>query len=399
MARCKNSINARFRYGYKIEFYPTKEQAIFIDKCINSARYVYNWALGLEKNQYNAYLNNESDIQQLGQKRLRKLFKEHKNKEIWLKEIPNETLRNSLKRVSDGYDLFFRHAVKVPPKFKSKKRFKKSFTTRADRFHFKDNGFRIEGLKRGEYIDIKFNPNFDINTAFHNVVIIKDSLDRYWLTFSTDNIPDKRNYFIENNIPISEPIGIDVNKHNRYALSNGTLFIEPKTDHINNYIKRLSRKHQKDIRRKKTNSEAEYVLSNRAHKRLIRLNRFYTKKKNIIYNQIYKVSNEICRLNPKEIVMEDLQSRSIIDQKRHYINKIIHDIPFLKMQNIMEYKCKQYGIPFKLADHNYPSSKICSNCGYKKDNFKSQRIFKCPICGYREDRDINAARNLMKLAL
>ncbi len=399
MARNKNSINADYRHGYRIEFYPTKEQAIFIDKCINAARYVYNWALEKEQEHYQRFLNKEETTQQINHKVLRSLFKNHRNETKWLKEVPNETLRNSLKRVTDSYELFFIHATKKPPKYKSKKKAKKSFTTRVDRFHFKDSGFRIEGLKRGEYINIKFDPKFDKDTKFHNVVIVKDTTNRYWLTFSTDDVEDKS--IINLNINKSEPIGIDVNKHNRYALSNGMIFVEPDTKKLDNNIKRLERKHQKDIHRKqeRTNLDADNVLSKRAEKRKLRLNKLYKHKHNIVYNQIYEVSNTICKMNPEAIVMEDLQIRSMIDRGRHYMNKQLHAIPFLQMQRTMQYKCRQYGIQFILADHNYPSSKLCSNCGCIKDNMKSQRIFCCPVCGYREDRDINAARNLMKLAL
>ena len=55
-------------------------------------------------------------------------------------------------------------------------------------------------------------------------------------------------------------------------------------------------------------------------------------------------------------------------------------------------------LQFLHANTFYPSSKTCSNCGWKNDDLKlSDRIFKCQICNHEMDRDLNAALNLKKL--
>lgn len=43
----------------------------------------------------------------------------------------------------------------------------------------------------------------------------------------------------------------------------------------------------------------------------------------------------------------------------------------------------------------YPSSKLCSNCGWKNNDLKlTDRVFDCKICNSKIDRDMNAAINL-----
>jgi putative transposase len=52
-----------------------------------------------------------------------------------------------------------------------------------------------------------------------------------------------------------------------------------------------------------------------------------------------------------------------------------------------------------VADRWYPSSKTCSDCGSVKAKLTlNDRIYACETCGHREDRDVNAARNLLSLA-
>ena len=52
-----------------------------------------------------------------------------------------------------------------------------------------------------------------------------------------------------------------------------------------------------------------------------------------------------------------------------------------------------------MAGRWYPSSKTCSRCGSVKAKLTlSDRIYACDVCGHTEDRDVNAARNLLSLA-
>lgn len=68
---------------------------------------------------------------------------------------------------------------------------------------------------------------------------------------------------------------------------------------------------------------------------------------------------------------------------------------------MLEYKCKQKGKVFVKVDKWYPSSQLCSNCGYKNPVVKSLRVrsWECPVCGVLHDRDVNAARNIQQEGL
>jgi putative transposase len=66
---------------------------------------------------------------------------------------------------------------------------------------------------------------------------------------------------------------------------------------------------------------------------------------------------------------------------------------------MLEYKMKDRGKTFVKADKYFPSTQLCSTCGFKNTNLKglsklSVRYWTCSVCGTTHDRDVNSARNL-----
>jgi putative transposase len=61
-------------------------------------------------------------------------------------------------------------------------------------------------------------------------------------------------------------------------------------------------------------------------------------------------------------------------------------------------KCIWYGSRLVTAPRSSPSSKRCSGCGYVLEQLPLHiREWTCPACGRRQDRDRNAAVNLLAL--
>lgn len=81
--------------------------------------------------------------------------------------------------------------------------------------------------------------------------------------------------------------------------------------------------------------------------------------------------------------------------KNHCLAKSIQELSLNRFKQLLTYKSDWYGRDLIEIDRFYPSSKLCSCCGYKKQNLTlKDRTFKCPVCGVSIDRDYNAAINI-----
>ena len=84
-------------------------------------------------------------------------------------------------------------------------------------------------------------------------------------------------------------------------------------------------------------------------------------------------------------------------KQNHKLAKSIQDVSFCELKQILQYKASWNDKQVVFIDRFYPSSKLCSDCGYKNDLLQlSDRVWVCPECGVVHDRDINAAKNILK---
>ena len=112
-------------------------------------------------------------------------------------------------------------------------------------------------------------------------------------------------------------------------------------------------------------------------------------------NDINCATKSIVNRYPSTIVIEDISVRSM--QKDDWFNSHITEGYFYEIRRQLEYKANIRGIEVIVAEPDFPSTKMCSNCGFIK-NLHGNKIYKCPVCGLRMDRDLNASINLRNLA-
>ena len=369
--------------SYKIRLFPNQKQEQLLWKHVNTSRFVWNFGLSYQEE---LYKNNKKHLSGYD---LRKVFINLKQQDeyMWLKEVSAHTVFNVCLDLDDAYKRFFKK-ISGKPKFKKKYKCKNSFPVRQDNFYLNNNCATIEKIGK-----IKYQTNYDLPQGrnvckFTNPRIIYEN-NKWILVFGME-------YNNQVQILTDNLMGIDLGIKELAIISCGNEFKSFKNINKTKKIKKLKKqlKHAQRKVSKKYYTNKSWNKSNNILKAEIRVKQLYNKLSNIRKNYIHQITRELINMLPKRIVMEDLNVKGMM--KNRHLSKAIQEQCFYEFRRQMQYKCEEYGIEFILADRFYPSSKLCSDCGFKKKNLKlSDRIYKCDNCGLTIDRDKNASINLM----
>ena len=363
----------------KIRLYPNKQQATQINKLLGCCRFVYNQTLARKINQYKEH-NISENRTTLSYQLFHELLKD--DNFLWLREQNTNVLQQVIMDMLDAYKRFFKQHTGYP-KFKTKHDNKQS--CRFVRYTIsKRNDYTTYQLSLANIKNIKFRCNKKYAQYLQNhhdnirqATLMKLPCDEYYLSILVDG--DLTRKVKETN----EVVGIDLGIKDFVITSEGEVFNnlhfkKNETNKITKLQHQLSRKEKG---------------SNNRNKARIKLAKTYKKISDRKQYYLHKVSNSLINEN-QVICMENLNVKGMI--KNHKIAESILEMNFGEFRRILEYKAKWYNRKIVFVDRFYPSSKICSCCGYKyKDLTLDIREWSCPNCGNHHDRDINAATNIL----
>jgi putative transposase len=358
----------------KIRIYPTDNQEVYINKLLGTCRYVYNNLLAFKKQEYEEKQNNIS-FGQLGKK-----LTELKIQNEWIKDSHSKVLQQSLLDLDKAYKNFFKEK-KGYPKFKSKKD-KQSCRFPIDAISG-INGNRINIIKPLKDIHYKCSRKDEkyLNKYKDNIrsgTLTKTKSGKYYLSILIDGSLTK-----ELSQPTNQFIGIDLGIKDFVITSDGEKFNNIKIKRNNE--KKLTKLHKELSRKQKG--------SNNKNKAKIKLAKAYEKLNNIKENYLHSIANQLLNEN-QVIIIEDLNVKGMM--KNHKLAKSIQELSLYKFKEIMKYKAKWFNREIIEIDRYFPSSKLCSNCGYKNDDLTlKNREWVCPQCGQTHNRDINASINIL----
>lgn len=363
----------------KIRCIPTPEQLIKFKKSTGTARFVYNLMISENRKSYNDYLKSNMKSKSLfisGYDFGKHITKLKKLSEYsWLSEVSSKVAMQACIDCDNAFKKFFKKLSGFP-KFK-KKGERDSFYVNYETFKRTVNGFKGECL--GNVKTVETLPKAD---KYYNPRIIYDG--KYWyITFGID-VPEQVN---KNNS--GKTLGIDLGIKSFATVSDGTVIPNiNKSKKPKSVYRKIKHFQRKLVRCKKRSKNRIKVVK--------KLKLLYRRLGNIRQNHIHQATTMLVKTKPAKIVIECLNVLGMLKNRK--LSRVISEAGFYEFGRQLEYKCKLYGIDFVKADKFFPSSKLCSKCGCKKDNLKlSERTYHCEHCGNTMDRDLNAAINLSYL--
>lgn len=360
--------------AFKFRLYPTKAQTTKINQNIGCARLVYNLMLDAKIKHYEAT-----------KKTLHITPASFKADKIFLKEVDSLALANAQLNLEQAYRNFFKNPEHFGfPKFKSKKHSRLSYKTNNQKMKSKDSKCTIffdgNRLKLPKVGYVKIIEHRQHEGEIKSVVVSHERSGEYYASVLCKVKEPKKL------LKTDKHIGIDLGLHDFIVCSDGQRVEAPK------YFRKAEEKLAKRQR-----AFVKTVKDSKNHEKLrIKVARCHQKIKNQRNDFLQKLSTKLIREN-QVISVEDLSVKGM--ETNHCIAKSVTDASFSMFVNMLEYKADWYGRTIVKIDRFYPSTQICSGCGFQNKKLRGIKSLKvrewiCTQCGEVHDRDLNASINI-----
>jgi len=362
------------RQAFRYELAPTAIQCAALANHAGAARWAWNWGLAVGRK---AYRRRGETLTAVDLHRLLNRLK-RTPRFAWLYEVSKCAPQEALRDLDQAYANCWRGRRRGRrvglPRFKKRGRCPQRF--------------RLTGVIRVEQGAVVLPRIGRVATKeptgkFRGRILsatCRREADRWYCSLTVEVVrPDPT--------PVDGPVvGIDRGIHMFAVCSDRTSINSPRA---------LERSLRKLRRRARAVSRKQRGSRNRA-KATVALARCHRRIRNQRTDALHKATTALAKAK-SVIVVEDLHVAGLLRNRR--LARAISDQGWAEFHRQLAYKCQWYGSNLLVAPRYFPSSKQCSACGALKAVLPLDvRMFRCQMCGLVIDRDLNAARNLARLA-
>jgi len=358
----------RYR-AYKYRIYPTVAQAKALDFHFGAVRYVYNRYRAVREGYY------QDTGETLSETDCCLDLTDHKREagNEWLQQAYNQSLQQAIRDLDRAYRNFFAGRARYP-RFKSKRSHQSIRYLFAGSIQLRIANGRIRIPKVGY---VKITQHRRIEGTPKNMTVSKSKSGKFFVSIQceVDMTPSPA---------IGPEVGIDLGLKTFVTLSDGRTIDPPK--HLRKAERRLKRLQRRLSRKRKgsANRRKAKVLLARQHEKVA----------NRRADFLHKLSRQLVDTH-SHIGVENLHVKGML--RNHSLAKSIVDAGWGEFVRQLEYKGDWYGCKIIKVDRWFASSKTCSACNAHNAALDlSDRRWVCQQCGAIHDRDLNAARNILK---
>ena len=353
--------------AYRYRIYPDKEQRDFFERTFGCVRLFYNTSLD-EMNKLYKEKKEYKDITPAS----------YKERFPFFKEVDSLALANAQLNRNKAFKAFFRKQNKFP-KFKAKRNKQSYSTNNQNGTVYLSEDCKYISLPKIKNIKIKMHRKFD--GVIKTVTVSKECDDTYYVSILVEEN-------IEAKPKSNNSVGIDLGIKSYIVDSNSERIDNPK--HLSRSLLKLAIEQRKLSHMKKGGKNR--------NKQRIKVARLHRRIRNQRNDFLQKLSSKYINEN-QVIVLEDLNIKQMEQDSR--LSRLIVDASWSKFVSMLEYKGNWYGRDIIKVPTYYPSSQLCSCCGYQNKEIKdlSIREWVCPKCGATHSRDHNASINILDKGL
>lgn len=357
--------------AHKFRLYPGKQQEV---KLLGT--------LELCRQTYNILLQELNDQKIIDKSQIQGIIPDMKICDPKLKKVYSKTLQYESYRLFSNLRALSqlkKNGKKVGGLRPKGKGWFKTFNYNQSGFKLIKTGKRCQTLHLSKIGSIPIRCHRDVKGKIKQITIKKEASGK-WFAFVIEELSKEKPELKS----IKNIVGIDVGLVNIIYDSDGNKISNPR--HLKKHSERLALLNRKMSRKKKS--------SNNRNKMRVRLTRQYEKLVNARNDFLHKISKYYVD-NYDAIGMEDMQITSMVN---NHLAKHILDASWGKLRCYISYKAERAGKLYMPVNHRGTTQR-CSQCGKEVAKDISERMHKCPFCGFEAPRDYNSALDVKRLTL